>query len=153
MLSCFLRVHLFATPWTIASQALLSMGFSRQEYWSGLLWLPTGDLPNSGIDFVSLNKYLHWQAGSLPLAPPGKPIMQTHVIIYLSKPTECTAPRINLNVNYQPWKIMMYQCKLIDCNNISLWLEMLIVEGAMCIERYMGILYFLLNFAENLKLF
>ena len=64
-----------ATLWTIASQALLSMGFSRQEYWSGLLWLPTGDLPNSGIDFVSLNKYLHWQAGSLPLAPPGKPIM------------------------------------------------------------------------------
>ena len=48
---------------------------------------------------------------------------------------------------------MMYQCKLIDCNNISLWFEMLIVEGAMCVEGYMGILYFLLNFAENLKLF
>ena len=36
MLSCFSHVRLFATPWTVASQAPLSMGFSRQEYWSGL---------------------------------------------------------------------------------------------------------------------
>ena len=42
-------VQLFATLWTIAHQAPLSMGFSRQEYWSGLLYLPPGDLPNPGI--------------------------------------------------------------------------------------------------------
>ena len=40
------RVHLFATPWTIARQAPLSTGFSRQEEWSGLPCLPPGDLPN-----------------------------------------------------------------------------------------------------------
>ena len=38
-----------ATPWTVAHQALLSMGFSRQEYWSGLPFLSPGDLPNPGI--------------------------------------------------------------------------------------------------------
>ena len=40
------RVQLFATPWTVARQAPLSMGFSRQEYWSGLPFPPPGDLPD-----------------------------------------------------------------------------------------------------------
>ena len=43
------RVRFFATPWTIASQAPLSMGFSRQEYWSGLPFPSPGDLSNPGI--------------------------------------------------------------------------------------------------------
>ena len=42
-------VRLFATPWTVAYQDPLSMGFSRQEYWSGLLFPSLGDLPNPGI--------------------------------------------------------------------------------------------------------
>ena len=44
------RVQLFATPWAVAYQALLSMGFSRQEYWSGLPFPSPGDLPNPGIE-------------------------------------------------------------------------------------------------------
>ena len=44
------RVRLFATPWTVACQAPLSMGFSRQEYWSGLPFPSPGDLPNPGIE-------------------------------------------------------------------------------------------------------
>ena len=47
------RVWLFATPWTVAHQTPLSMEFSRQEYWSGLLCLPLGDLPDPGIEFRS----------------------------------------------------------------------------------------------------
>ena len=43
------RVRLFATPWTVAYQALRSMGFSRQDYWSGLPFPSPGDLPNPGI--------------------------------------------------------------------------------------------------------
>ena len=43
------HVRLFATPWTVAYQAPLSMGFSRQEYWSGLPFPSPGDLPNPGI--------------------------------------------------------------------------------------------------------
>ena len=42
-----------ATPWTVARQAPLSMGFSRQEYWSGLPCPPPGDLLNPGIEPVS----------------------------------------------------------------------------------------------------
>ena len=53
MLSRFSRVRLFATPWIVARQAPLSMGFSRQEYWSGLPCLSPGDPPNPGIDPAS----------------------------------------------------------------------------------------------------
>jgi len=48
------RVRLFVTPWTAARQAPLSMGFSRQEYWSGWPCPPLGDLPNPGIKLTSL---------------------------------------------------------------------------------------------------
>ena len=44
------RVRLFVTPWTVAYQASSSMGFSRQEYWSGLPFPPPGDLPDPGIE-------------------------------------------------------------------------------------------------------
>ena len=44
------HVQLFATPWTVAYQSLPSMGFSRQEYWSGLPFSSPGDLPNPGIE-------------------------------------------------------------------------------------------------------
>ena len=48
------RVQLFATPWTVAQQAPLSVGFSRQEYWSGLSFPPPGDLPDPEIEPASL---------------------------------------------------------------------------------------------------
>ena len=54
MLSCFSRIRLFETLWTIDHQASLFMGFSRQEYWSGLPFPPPGNLPYTGIKFVSL---------------------------------------------------------------------------------------------------
>ena len=52
--SRFSQVRLFVIPLTIASQAPLSMGFSRQEYWSGLPGPPPGDLPDPGIKPESL---------------------------------------------------------------------------------------------------
>ena len=54
MLSCFSHVQLFVSLWTVAHQAPLSMGFSTQEYWSGLSFPPSGNLPDSGIEPVSL---------------------------------------------------------------------------------------------------
>ena len=48
------HVQLCATPWTVARQAPLSMGFSRQEYWSGLPCPPPADLPDPGIEPTSL---------------------------------------------------------------------------------------------------
>ena len=46
---CFSRVQLFVTPWTVVHQASLSVGFSRQEYWSGLPFPPPGYLLDPGI--------------------------------------------------------------------------------------------------------
>ena len=54
MLRRFSCVWLFVTLWTVAQQTPLSMGFSRQEYWSGLPRPPPGDLPNPGIEPMSL---------------------------------------------------------------------------------------------------
>ena len=54
MLSRFSHVQLFVTLWTLACQVPLSMGFSRQEYWSGLPCPPPGDLPDPGIELESL---------------------------------------------------------------------------------------------------
>ena len=57
-------------PWTVAHQAPPSMGFSRQEYWSGLLFPSPGDLPDPGIEPRSPAL----QADALTSEPPGKPI-------------------------------------------------------------------------------
>ena len=65
----FSHVQLFVTPWTVACQAPLFMGLSRQEYWSGLPCPPPGDLPNTGIKPRSPAL----QTDSLPAEPPGKP--------------------------------------------------------------------------------
>ena len=68
MLSHFSRVQVCATLWTVSYQNLLSVGFSRQEYWSGLPSLPPKDLSNPGIQ----SRSPALQANSLPSEPPGK---------------------------------------------------------------------------------
>ena len=65
----FSHVQLFATPWTVAHEAPPSMGFSRQEYWSGLPFPSPGDLPNPGIKPGSPAL----QTDALTSEPPGKP--------------------------------------------------------------------------------
>ena len=63
-----------ATLWTVARQAPLSMGFSRQGYWSGLPCSPPGDLPDPGIEPWSLMSTCIGRRLFLLLAPPGKPM-------------------------------------------------------------------------------
>ena len=70
MLNC---VQLFVTPWTVAHQAPLYMGFPRQEYQSGLPFPPPGDLSKPGIKPTSLRSPA--LAGSLPAEPPEKPLV------------------------------------------------------------------------------
>ena len=70
VLSRFSRVQPFAAPWTVAPQAPLLIGFSRQEHWSGLLCPSPGDLPDPGIDLVS-SAAPALQADSLPLSHQG----------------------------------------------------------------------------------
>ena len=69
VLSHFSCVQLFAILWAVAHQAPLSMGFSRQEYWSGLPFPSPGDLPDPEIEPRSPTL----QADSLPTEPQGKP--------------------------------------------------------------------------------
>ena len=70
LIVCVLNcVPLFETPWTVMLQAPLSIGFPRQEYWSGLPFPPPGDLPNPGIEPSSLAL----QMISLLAEPQGKP--------------------------------------------------------------------------------
>ena len=73
MLSHYSRVWFFVTLWTVAHQAPLSMGLSRQEYWSGLPCPPPGDLPNQGIKTASLASpaltgrfFTHWATWEAP---------------------------------------------------------------------------------------
>ena len=69
------RIRLFVTPWTVAYQAPLFMGFSRQEYWSGLPFPSPGDLPNPGIE-------------------PGSPVLQTDAL-----PSEPLCNKIGIEEN------------------------------------------------------
>ena len=68
----------FATPWIFSCQALLSMGFSRQEYWSGLPFPPPGDLPNPGIKPMSPALAGRFFTTELP---PRKPILEVHMLL------------------------------------------------------------------------
>ena len=81
VLSCFSHIQLFATLWTVAHQSPLFMGFSRQECWSELLCPPSKDLPHPGSS-PGLSRLLHWQVGSLPLAPPGKPAFHVTLVLF-----------------------------------------------------------------------
>ena len=66
------RVQLFATPWTATYQAPLSMGFSRQEYWSGVPLPSPGDLPDPGIEPGTAPLYKELQTSVfIPVKFPG----------------------------------------------------------------------------------
>ena len=67
-LSC---VQIFVTPWTVAHQAPVSIGFCRQEHWSGLPFSPPWSLPTQEFNLY----FLHWQADSLPLSHEGSPFL------------------------------------------------------------------------------
>ena len=91
----FSHVWLFVTLWTIACQAPLSMGFSRQEYWSKLPFPTPGDLPDPGTEPSS-----NWQASSLPPVPPEKhPLcvcVCVCVLVAQSCPTLCNPIKCSL---------------------------------------------------------
>ena len=79
---CSVVSWLFGTPWTIAHQAPLSIGFSRQEYWSGLPCPSPEDLPDSGFELGCLAL----QADSLPSEPPGSfTDVRLHILLFTSK--------------------------------------------------------------------
>ena len=125
VLSRFSRVQLFATPWTVARQAPLSLGFSRQEYWSGWPFPSPGDLPIPGIRPTSLTPPT-LTGSSLPLTPPEKP--------------------------YELQLIIMYPCWFFHCDKGTLLSKNTFTLGETRCAK-MGTLYYLCKFSINLKLF
>ena len=103
-------------PVTIAHQAPLSMGISRQEYWSGLPFPPPEDLPDPGIKLCLL-RLLHWQAGSLPLSHLGPLLFQNsglswpllYLITTILQALPPTAKYIIFSVflSSEPWRIWL----------------------------------------------
>ena len=104
VLSCFNRVPLFANLWAVAHQAPLSMGFSRQEYCSGLPYLPPGDLPDPGIKPRS-----PCIAGRFFTAEPaGSPVVGCSVVSDSLQVQDCSLPgsssvRGNLQARILEW--------------------------------------------------
>ena len=102
------RVQLFVTPWAVAHQALLSTGFSRQEYWSGLQFPSPGDLLDPGIEPCLL------QVDSLP---PGKPYI-TLLIPFIRTQTKLPTGRMLDNqVHFVPRTSQSSA----PCNSGGLW--------------------------------
>ena len=88
LLSCSVMSNSLVTPWTVAHQAPLSMGFSRQEYWSGCHFLPQEIFSIQGSNL----HLLHWKVDSLPLSHHGSPknsiktLKMVHILkIYIFK--------------------------------------------------------------------
>ena len=90
----------FLTPWTVAHQVPLSMGFSRQEYWSGLPFPPPGDLPNPAL------------AGSfLTTSTPRKPILNTVMYVCQSQsPNPSHIPHFPLGIHKCSLHLCLYFC-------------------------------------------
>ena len=127
VLSCFSHVQLFVIPWTVACQASLSMGFSRQEYWSGCCALLQGIYltQESNPPFLYL---LHQQAGSLPLASPGKQdsTLKSRDIILLTKVHLVKAMAFPVVMyGYKSWTIKKAECQRIDAFELWCWKTLL----------------------------
>ena len=109
MPGCFSCVQLFATLWIVAHQAPLSMGFPRQEYWSGVPCPPPGDLPDPWIEHASPAL----QADSLPLSHWGAGVGlndQQALVLQIWWSWPCLLPHIGLTF---PWKGQVQVLKMI----------------------------------------
>ena len=95
------RAQLFATPSSVAHQAPLPVGFPRQEYWSGLPFPPSGDLPNPGIELVSPAL----AGGRFTTEPPGKSLK---VLAGKNKQTNKQNTKNHMNRLVYFFKILFY---------------------------------------------
>ena len=128
------RVRLSVAPWTGACQAPLSMGFPRQEYWSGLSCPPPGDLPDSRDQ-----THVSYIAGGFFTAePPGKPLEPFKIILFLLK---TVAPLLhallvcdffffqniylntlkNISLCFILFPVLFLICYLFGCSRCYLW--------------------------------
>ena len=149
LLSCFSRVQLFETLCAVDRQAPLSMGFFRQEYWSGLPCPPPGDLPDPGTEPAS-PMVLRWQAGSLPLAPPGK--VTLFISLHFSLPAwEVTEGTVRPSTSWASGRSICVKelCQLSMASQIIFVTALPCLRGAA--ELKIRILYGINGFLESCK--
>ena len=100
------HVLLFATSWTVALQAPLSMGFSRQEYWSGFPCVSSGDLPNPGIEPTSpMSPALTGRF--FTTVPPGKPLWNTCIYQIADKIVSLAGRRTEAGATHKTWSTLV----------------------------------------------
>ena len=122
-----LSVRVSAIPRTVPRQAPLSMGFSRQEYWSGLPFPPPEDLPDPGIQPASLTSP-DWQAVSMPLALPGKPLCGF-------RPTRTLGPQHPSELTKSSGELLWGQKAIaISIQGVKYILQVLQAEGQLLME-------------------
>ena len=109
----FSHVQLFVTPWTVAHQDPLSMGFSRQEYWSGLPFPSPGDLPDPGIEPRSPTL----QSDALTSEPPGKPRKAMTNLNSILKIRDITLVTKVHPIKAIVFLVVMYECE----SHIWMW--------------------------------
>ena len=128
MLSHFSHVWFFATPWTVARQAPLSMGFSREGYWSGLPCPSPRDLFHPGTEPATpVSQAL--QADLLPSEPPGKSTCHYAFVQIHRMYTIKSEPQCKLWI----WVIRMYPWKFISGHRHSTLVTMLMMEEAVLV--------------------
>ena len=132
MRSWFSWVRLFVIPWTVASQALLATGFSRQEYWSGLLCPPPGDLPNPGMEPPSpVSPAL--QADALPLNHQGSP----HWGVCLLNRQDLMVTPVASAVRFLCERAVRIYCKTIGIREVTKKVNDPIRRVGVCIPGYL----------------
>ena len=103
VLNCISRVQLCVTLWIVARQAPLSMGFSRQEYWSGLPCPPPGDLPDPGIELTSpVSPALAGQF--FTTVPPGKLVVMYNCDVIVSTGAVYTVGQLDTTQSSPLWR-------------------------------------------------
>ena len=121
MLSCFSPVQLFATLWSVACQAPLSTGFSRQEYWSELPSPSPGHLPYRGIESVSLVSPA--LAGRFFITSATR---EAHVCVCF-----LLEASLNLRKSTTPW----WKKKILDFGTRKIWVHTLALGWEKCIHQ------------------
>ena len=134
MLSHFSHGQMFVTTWAVARQAPLSMGFSRQEYWSGLPCPPPGE-SSRPRDQTHISYVSYWQVSPLPLTLPGraevqnqrvggsvlplKPLGNVLALLFgsfsgLQESLGCSCPS-PVSVSVYTWPFPLHLCCLLSC--------------------------------------
>ena len=98
------HVGLFATPWTTAYQAPLSMGFPRQQYWRELPWSTAWDLPDLGIEFIS----------------PASPALQVDSLAQSYRGSPLLAWTYSLTEGHHRWEAVSWFCFLSSCSQFAM---------------------------------